>query len=62
MFKVAAAYIVINVGIGAIVDLFVNPLLLAGADYGLGLLQAANQGIIKVALTSNLTVQKLFLR
>lgn len=55
MFKVAAAYIVINVGIGAIVDLFVNPLLLAGADYGLGLLQAANQGIIKVALTSNFT-------
>ena len=55
MFKVASAYIVINVGIGAIVDLFVNPLLLAGADYGLGLLQAANQGIIKVALTSNFT-------
>lgn len=55
MFKVASAYIVINVGIGAIVDLFVNPLLQAGADYGLGLLQAANQGIIKVALTSNFT-------
>ena len=55
MFKVASAYIVINVGIGAIVDLFINPLLLAGADYGLGLLQAANQGIIKVALTSNFT-------
>lgn len=55
MFKVASAYIVINVGIGAIVDLFVNPLLLAGADYGLGLLQATNQGIIKVALTSNFT-------
>lgn len=52
MFKVASAYIVITIGIGVIVNLFVNPLLMAGADYGLGLLQAANQGIIKVATTS----------
>ncbi len=57
MFKVAAAYITINVGIGAIVDLFINPLLGAGADYGLGLLQAANQGLIKVALTSHYPYQ-----
>lgn len=52
MFKVASAYIVITIGIGVIVNLFVNPLLMAGADYGLGLLQAANQSIIKVATTS----------
>ncbi len=57
MFKVAAAYIVINVGIGAIVDLFVNPLLGAGADYGLGLLQAANQGIINVPTSSSFPYQ-----
>ena len=57
MFKVAAAYITINVGIGAIVDLFINPLLVAGADYGLGLLQAANQEIINIALTSHFPYQ-----
>lgn len=53
MFKVSAAYLVITIGIGVIVNLFINPLLMAGADYGLGLLQAANQGIIKIATTTN---------
>lgn len=57
MFKVAAAYIVINVGIGAIIDLFINPLLGAGADYGLGLLQAANQSLINVPSSSTFTYQ-----
>ena len=53
MFKVAVAYIVMNAGIGAIIDLFINPLLGAGADYGLGLLQAANQGLINIPASSS---------
>lgn len=57
MFKVAAAYIVINAGIGAIINLFVNPLLGAGADYGLGLLQAANQGLITIPTSSSFPYQ-----
>ncbi len=57
MFKVAAAYIVINAGIGAIINLFVNPLLGAGADYGLGLLQAANQSLIKIPASSSFPYQ-----
>ena len=53
MFKVSVAYIVLNAGIGAIINLFVNPLLGAGADYGIGLLQAANTGLIDVPSSSS---------
>lgn len=55
MFKVTAAYLMLNAGVAIIVNMFINPLLMAGADYGLGLLQAANKNIINVATTTSYT-------
>jgi len=53
MFKAASAYIFLNAGIGIIINLLVNPLLIAGADYGIGLMKAANEGIVNIATTTN---------
>ncbi len=53
MFKVTIAYIMLNAGVAIIINLFVNPLLMAGADYGIGLMQAANKDIINIATTTN---------
>ena len=53
MFKVTAAYILLNAGVPIIVNLIVNPLLVAGADYGIGLMKAANAGLIDIATTTN---------
>lgn len=52
-FKFGSAYIVINSGIGAIVELLINPILIAGADYGLGIIKAANDSLIAVPETTN---------
>lgn len=52
-FKFGSAYIVINSGIGAIVDLLINPVLVAGADYGLGIMKAANLGVTSIPETTS---------
>lgn len=56
-FKFGSAYIVINSGIGAIVDLLINPVLVAGADYGLGIMKAANLGVASIPETTSYAYQ-----